>query len=675
MSLKIKFKGLVTLIVLMVLMLTMFPAKVTNAEQIKTSNRFNVAFVLDSSGSMKDTDPEKWRFEAVSLFIGLLAESGNYVGSVVFGDDVSMKQNISEITSIDDKKNFMSELSTAEPEGWTNTGEALIAAEEMLMNNGNDELSDIIIYLADGNTEMGTEEETEESLTKKAQAIQDARDNNIKIYSVCLNAENSKKKTNPQEMEQISTATGGGFEEVNTSSDLTNVFQRFYELIYSTSSTPIGGGTFDSSGIFHETFEIPYAGVEEVNIITATANELKNIKLIKPDGTELKSDVVNDMTMHSSNYNITKVIAPEGGTWEIVAEGSPDTTIDISMIFNAALSVSSELRDPKDEYQLNDEITIQTFIKTGDKIAVDDEVLENYATVVTVENEKGETENLPLNCENGEFLSRYTIKDYGTYTFNVDSNGYGISAHAEPITIYVGNTPPVVLKESTEATGYIWPLFDLDCSVDLSGMASDKEDSDLTYSVVSSSFMDDSYEIDGNILRMKDFDISKGSFTIAATDSMGAVCEFEVYMKSRNMGLYFAIIVALIIAIILIVSAIRFYQINLRYYHAKIRIISFNDSGTEESEQQPVRGRYRLSSFGLQNTSGIPPMKSYFQASGKNTHTFFFSKKKFYARGAFGTPTNKQVKKIKISRGSEVTVSMNKEFSDGINIYFEPEDN
>ena len=117
------------------------PVRLLQAEAAnKTSNRFNVVFVLDSSGSMKDTDPEDLRFAAVSLFLGLLAEKGNYLGGVVFSDDVNLDRPLTEITSIHDKKQALADFQSIAPGGWTNTGAALLKAEEILEQKGGEGL-------------------------------------------------------------------------------------------------------------------------------------------------------------------------------------------------------------------------------------------------------------------------------------------------------------------------------------------------------------------------------------------------------------------------------------------------------------------------------------------------------------------------------------------------------
>ncbi len=642
------------------------------ADTIKTSNRFNVVFVLDSSGSMNDTDPDKLRCEAVSLFTGLLAMSGNHIGSVVFSDHVLQQEAMFEVTSVEQKKQFVANLSETEVKGWTNTGEALVTAVQMLETQGDPTLPDIIIYLTDGNTLMGTQEELDISLDQKADAIQSARDGHIKIYSVCLNAAGRSEETNPEEMRQISEATGGDFKEVNSATDLRDVFQQFYELIYSTSSTDLGGGQFDSKGFYQSTFEIPSAGVEEVNIITSTENELVGMKLIDPSGDELSPATVSGMTMESSNFSITKINFPEGGTWKIEAQGSPDTSVKISMIFNAVLSVSSELKNPQETYEIGDTASFRTILRTGDKIASDSGVFDDYTINAAITDANGNTEELPLAFVNGEIVSDYNISDYGTFQFNVNVHGYGISAAAEPITIYVGNTPPTVVKESLSKVGYIWPYFPLECSVDLSEAAVDKEDKELNYSILSSSFMEDSYELYGHTLSMKHFDVSKGSFTVVAADSMGATCEFEVYVSSRNIPMVVAILIGAGILVLIIITGVGIYLANHRYFHGRLCITVFDENGViDEVELTPIKGRYKIRQCGISDYGGISG-NAYFEASGKNTHIFFFSKSKVYASGASNVMAGERTKKVQMTRDMSITISADKEFRRGIRVRFEP---
>ena len=172
------------------------------------NNCFNVVMVLDASGSMDKTDPNGYRYEAISQFTNLLAEHGNYLGGIVFSTEVTLEQDPIPVDSAADKEKVTDSLSSISPLGWTNTGDALLAAVDALVEKGNPALPSVIVFLSDGSTMMGSGDETTLSLDRKADAIQKARENGISIYSVCLNADDS---ADIPEMEQISQATGGVF--------------------------------------------------------------------------------------------------------------------------------------------------------------------------------------------------------------------------------------------------------------------------------------------------------------------------------------------------------------------------------------------------------------------------------------------------------------------------------
>lgn len=618
-------------------------SSIADDQNKNTSNRFNVVYVLDNSGSMEETDPDNMRYAAVSLFNSLLANDGNFVGGVVFSDSVKMQHSVQEVTSASDKRNLMNKITSTEIKGWTNIGQALLTAEDMLAENGNCDQDSVILLLTDGNTEMGTKDETNTSLENKAAAIQIARDKGIRIYSICLNADGINSNTlNPQEMQQIADATGGGYIEV-TSDDLTDAFKKFYEMIYSTNAKVIINGTLNADGVLSKDFDIPAAGVEEVNIIIDSEQSLSEIKLTQPDGTVLEGSKIDDIMIVSDSYSVIKIMLPQGGKWNIYAKGSPNTSINISMMFNASLSVSAGIENLQETYEIGDKLRLKTVLTTSGTVATNPDVVKDYKINAIVTDQNGNKKEIPVVFDNGELVTDYTVEDYGTYSFCVTAEGNGISVQSDTTEIYVGNTPPVLEKESLSAIGYIWPFIDLDCSVKLSDAVNDKEDKDLTYTIDSTSFLDESYTLDGDVLSMKDFDISKGSFTVRATDSMGASVTFEVYMTSRNVPLYVAIGLGIVAFLILATILIKLYRDHGRYFKGTINVTVIRADGSEQTEiRQPKRGRYRLSSFGIASISGMNFRKMYFQATGKD-YVKLRSKKAFKS-----ITSTKPIKKLKV---------------------------
>ena len=150
---------------------------VTYAAEYANLNRYNVVIVLDASNSMRYTDPEGLRYEAIRQFTDLLAESGNHLGGIVFSNHVEASQSLKAVSGKEDKKkvtdilaSVMSTGVTAEM-GYTNIGESLSAAVDMLASDGSGDLPSVIVFLSDGNSEMPTNEELTDSLDEKKTSV------------------------------------------------------------------------------------------------------------------------------------------------------------------------------------------------------------------------------------------------------------------------------------------------------------------------------------------------------------------------------------------------------------------------------------------------------------------------------------------------------------------------
>lgn len=654
-----------TLLFLLIMLLASLLTYVS-AEQKTTSNRFNVVFAIDSSGSMNDTDPDKFRFDATKLFLGLLANDGNYVGSLVFNNGVLEKNDIVSIDGTSDKNKIQSELENANVNGGTDIGLALQEAVEMIEEKGDKSLPSAIILLSDGNTDLASEKEYEESNLAKASAIQTARDGGYKVYSVCLNVDGSADKT---ELSQISEATSGECFEIKNTSDLNNIFAQFYNLIYSTSTTKIDDTEIPKDGKIHELFNVPATGVEEVNIIVSSSQPISDMSLKKPDGTAMSTDEVKKITSTSRAFSITKIVEPQGGTWEIDAKGQSGDRVKIEMVCNDRLSVKMQC-DKTEDLKKGDKVQVKGYLLDNNEAVSNKDAYEDYKSVLyvtkqTTDNEKDNTtDEYKMNAEGASYTYTLPLDEYGTYSLYIKVDGGGISKSTkEKIVLHVGNTAPVVNKEKIEQHFWLLPFMQNSGDVDLATAVTDAEDENLTYTVKSSSFLETSYEIDDATLKIKDFDLPEGSFTIKATDSMGASAEFEVYVTSTNVGVVALIILGAIVLIVLAVVGIVTYILLNKRFIGDCYASTYNYETGEYSEEVKCtknRGRIKLTSFGL-SVPGFDLRKCYFQATNKE-YVYFCSNKPVYGDGM-------KAKKIKVD-GRQITISKDSSAQCGIKVRF-----
>ena len=612
------------------------------------------------SGSMKGTDPDKLRYEAIDLFVGLLANGGNCVGSVVFSNGVVSQHSLSEVKNKNDKKIITDDLKDQPVGGWTDIGGGLQAALNLLENGGNKEIPSIIILLTDGNTEMATKELTEKSVSDKEDAMELARQKGVKIYTISLDRDHS---ANSDEMKQIANATGGEFRAVSKASDLQDVFDLYYQLIYSTKSTKLVDESVPDTGVISRDFSVVDLGVEEVNI--AIFGDIGDCVLTRPDKSRIPQSEMQDMIYRGETFSLIKLSEPIYGIWNLSIEAAPGAAVKIFKICNANLQVVAKVSEEKELYILGEPIRIIAQIKEDGFIVTDTLRYQGYQATLKAARYDGEevyTQTVDSASMEGYVFS-FTPNDYGTYYVHVFVENEELYAETEKIPFNVGNTPPVTLTDVINKHINIWPfLIKTDASIDLSSAARDTEDSQLSYRVKSSTWLDGDYTLDGTTLTIDDFSVSKGSFTIEAYDSLGAYCTFEVQVTSTNIGLIAVIFIFGGGLIALAAIAVLTWRLSQKLFMGRLEIENLAPPYIS-AVQQKNRGKLRIRSLQVGST-GLDK-DAHFQATGKN-FVYFVSKTPVY-----NDYTGAKSKKIKIESSTDYRISSDDNYQTGIRVRFE----
>ena len=634
------------------------------AEESSANNRFNVVIVSDASGSMLSTDPEGLRFEAINQFINLLAEQGNLLGAVSFADNINATEELTKVDSSEAKQKIADTLKNTPAKGDTNIGEALQKAVSMLDEEGDKDLPSIILFLSDGNTDLKDKKDMENSLNMKADAIQAAREKDIAIYSVCLNA---NKKADVSEMEQISQATGGEFREVGSASDLQEVFNSFYNLIYGTSTTQLLDEAFDESGVLETKFNVPGLGVEEINIIIY--GKVSEVELFDAQGQ--KKDV---SPMEYNTFTMIKSTDVSAGEWKLITKGTAGNHIKINMVYNTNLEVELKTQALGKVTNPKDGVKFEAYLSSGE-IKADSSNIGGYEAELIVSDAYGkELDKFPMTVVDDHFELSQNLSN-GVYFVKAHVSGNSLDKTSEslgPIEVSdkalteeeKNNTAPVPVTDKIKKTVYIIPFKDNTVSFDLKGLAKDKEDKELHYMVASSSFIEGKdYSLgDDMVLKLYHYSLSRGDFDIKATDSKGLSCNISIVVKSINVGVVTAIVVLIIGLIVLAVMGYFAYRLWGTPFGGPITVTS--DKSGERREQTVTKktGRLPLSRFRVSNI-GFDIKKTYFEASGK-PYIYICSSKEFYCNG-------KLTKRARISNNIAVIVKPNKDSSDSITVLYQ----
>lgn len=657
-------KKIISLFLVTIMLITaLLPMAAVGEGNEKTVNRFNVVLVIDASLSMKDSDAKNNRFEATDLFLGMLANDGNYVGTVSFNGDVRASDLI-EVNDLGSKRTLSKSIRGAKLDNDTNIGGALFKATEMIKANGKKGLPSLIILLSDGKTDFtGTEGEEKKLQTSKEQketALETARDNG---YTICTVSLNNDAKANNTELKNIAKATEGGmFEQVNDPNDLKAVFDKFYTRVYGTQSTKLADETIGSNGKITKDFTITDAGVEEVNI--AVFGNVDKCSVTQPDGKVIEGSELEKIIFAAKSFKIIKLVNPQKGEWDVSVNGKPGSNITVVKTYNVNLTAKNEVLNPSKTYPSNKSIGIQTKLYEDNNALSSAEQYGTFKATLTVTDKDGNTvyETVNENATQNGFEFSFTPEKIGTYFANISVEGEEVFADTEELSFNVGNTTPVVVEETIEKHINIWPfLIKTDSTIDLAGAAKDNEDKTLTYQVQSATWDEKDYTINGDKLTIDSFkNVSKGSFKIQAIDSLGAFCTFNVKVTSTNIGLLAMILILAAILIAIIVIAIVTYILLNKAFMGEVTVSNLE---TRQSyTPQKSRGRIKLSSCPIGN-AGFDK-NAYFQATGKD-YIYFISKKPVYG----DTILNKS-KKVKIDSNFDTVIYADSERTKGIEVRF-----
>ena len=401
------------------------------------AHHYNVVFVMDTSGSMADTDPHSYRLEALHLFTGLLSNSGNTVGAVVFNSTTVMESRMAKITGDADKQALLSSMESSAPHGGTDIGGALQSAVRLL-DQRDKELDSIILLLSDGNTDLSTAAATQKSLATEAAAVAESKDKGYKIDSVCLNANNS---ANPAELSGLSNKTGGVFQEVKDANDLVSVFNQFYDLIYKTAKTSLLSGTVGPDNAVRVPFTVPAFGVEEVNIIILSSQGITDAALTDPSGVQLSGGTLDAMTSVSRTFRIIKVAKPKSGSWVFTAKGTSGDAIQVSMVTNTnysdvALAARTE-NGAAGGFAVKKSIAVVGTLTDGGVAVTDSSVYGRYSAILHVTAPGGAASDYPMAAGANGYRAAFTPSKGGTYHATVTVSGNDLSKTSAALTLKV----------------------------------------------------------------------------------------------------------------------------------------------------------------------------------------------------------------------------------------------
>lgn len=606
----VRFNKMVVVLLCITIAITSLSVSVCagEIENEKTYKPLDLVVVLDSSGSMKESDKDRTALAAVRMLVNMMPAEDSKVGVVGFNKtatvltkDAKGNNALLSLDSLTDVATIKKNVSDVVYNGGTGIGNAVFEATELLKANTSDERAQAVILFTDGVNDFGNDaialSNCEEN---EASALLWAKKNNCPIYCVGYDYIKSdgtssmgKNGEGLKKLKNISSTTQGKFKSINSIDEIEQLLIEFLADVCDLNYTTVA--TIPGDGGKHEC-KIPVSpSVVEANIRIAGGNENSiangKIQLFDPDGNEIELRNSGNVRFDTDATAASiKVTMPKTGEWMLVVEGIKGDDIHVGLLEHFKMNLTSTITLPEGNPDgiaySNDEVGIKTWL-TYDGQNLNDEAIYSAvksATAVCVPRANPENKKIiQLQRDGLSFVGSFVIPQDCFYDITIRLD-WDTVYREDTLEIQSSNKPLFIKSELPDVKVNKNKTVTLS---DIYQYVDDDEKDKITASIssISSPGVAD-VDINGDDLIFTGKKMSSSLVTIAFTDEQGNTVETTLKIKVNDplvwITLILLILLGIAIAIIVpYVSYLKSLKIRGKLYLTQIDFCESNDDYDE----------------------------------------------------------------------------------------------
>jgi|GEM_PF-4859630 len=430
-------KRITALLVLSMFLLTMslYPVKAQSISGDNGKKTMNLVIVLDRTGSLQKSDPNRLSQEAAKLIVDLMVQNGSKIGLVQYTDKVTDRLDITDLNGQGEKNKLKAYVDgLGVPKGQSTDissglkeGVSMLAGLQMLENP-------VLILLTDGKNDFNGSDRTPDiSQQDMNQALDTAKNKEILVYTIGLNADGS---VDNDKLSRIAKETGGKSYIVDRADDLPDIISNVYTDALGYKLLSLGSDRNTLSGNFDTyNFDITNRSVAEANIVIHKNRDVQ-VKLIKPDGTEVFWDNNRFIASPSRNYLSYKILNPNQGQWRFVVKGTRNDEVKISLLYNYDLAIHMD--ELSASSSTGTEILVKAHFRRQGRAIGDKSLYKDMSAVAVVENISAHTsEKVPLTTGEKDYQGKIKFEQPGIYSVYVLAEGKALTRKSGPHTIQI----------------------------------------------------------------------------------------------------------------------------------------------------------------------------------------------------------------------------------------------
>ncbi|MCL4492111.1 MAG: VWA domain-containing protein [Nitrospirae bacterium] len=364
------------------------------------SGNFDVMLLIDSSGSMRKTDPRDYRKAAARLFISLMG-TDDRVGVVSFGDTaktlipptqntVKNRQRLFDAVNKISSKEFSTHIQDGVKKGYEEIKASTAAGK-------------VLILMSDGKLTLGSKEKEDAAHAELSRLLPELPKSGIKLYSVAFTEMSDAKL-----LESMARETGGFFKLASTDKDLHVIFTSIFEKIKSPDTVPLEDNTF---GIDKD--------IQEVILVISKKPGTSTVIVDPSNKKHTPAQYAKNMQWYGSKiFDMITIKEPAVGKWKVnlsTREGNK-----VFVITNLSLKSSFD----KGFVNKGDKLKIDAWLEKDGGPLKEKDVLDQITFFAEITGPDGKTGRLNLtDSGDGKYVGELSAGVTGDYTLKIAAEG------------------------------------------------------------------------------------------------------------------------------------------------------------------------------------------------------------------------------------------------------------
>ncbi len=282
------------------------------AQSIQPTERsLDIVLLLDASGSMLLTDPDRLREEGAKLFLEFMRE-GDRLAIVEFSDGARVIRPLAEFKK-ENVGQFRSDIEQVSDSGlYTDILSAVKEASKIFAADSRKDAAQVVVLMSDGMMEpnpiKGTAEDFTETLINSELLF--FKEQKIPIYTLYFSEE-----ADPDLLTQIAFATDGINWFTPTAEKIHESYAELFMALKEPQVVPLSAKGFRID-----------AGVDEATFYINAEDVKTNVRLVTPSGSTLSypARMPSIRWFRGQKFDVITVQNPEAGDWKVLGLTSQD---------------------------------------------------------------------------------------------------------------------------------------------------------------------------------------------------------------------------------------------------------------------------------------------------------------------------------------------------------------